>query len=104
MTFASSADSLPAGWYRLPQDTYKARSKAAATDPLVVTFTASGWPRGGGVPLGMAAHVENGDDLPLRGIREPLTIFFRFFVRSRVIFLRPTFSDDFNISSGSGLR
>lgn len=82
MTFASSADPLPASWYRLPQDTYtlKARSKAALVNPLVVTFTASGWPRNGGVPFNMATRVENGNDLPLKGIKETLTITLRFLV------------------------
>ncbi|KAK7685427.1 hypothetical protein QCA50_011290 [Cerrena zonata] len=76
-TFASSAQPLPAGWYRLPQETYRSKT-SAVIDPLVVTFTAPGWPRSGGVPLNMAGQVENGADRPLAGVREPLNLTFRF--------------------------
>lgn len=79
-TFASSAQPLPAGWYRLPQETYRSKT-SAVIDPLVVTFTAPGWPRSGGVPLNMAGQVENGADRPLAGVREPLNLTFRFLVR-----------------------
>ena len=80
-TFASSSDPLPAGWRRLDQPTYS-HSKCPPIDPIVVNFTAAGFPRNVGVPLNMSAHVENGDDRPLRQFEKHSKITISFLVCS----------------------
>ena len=77
--FASSTSPLPDGWYRIIQKCHYS-TRAIPIDPLFVSFTTPGWPRNGGVPMNMGTQVENGDDKPLEGFREPCNLTFKYLV------------------------